>query len=119
MIIGVAFGGVVTALVEDVFTPLIAAVVGQPDLSAIGFTLNESRIEVGLLLSALLSFLIVASVVFFVIVMRVNRVTAHARTEPPSGAGAEGVPGVPDGRPGRSETLQPLHESARRVTDAD
>lgn len=65
------------------FTPLIAAVIGQPDLSAIGFTLNESRIEVGMLLNALISFIIVAAVVFFLIVMPVNRMTARARTEAP------------------------------------
>ena len=84
VIIGIAFGGVVTALVEGVFTPLIAAVVGQPDFSAIGFTLNESRIELGLLLNALLSFIIVAAVVFFLIVTPVNHLNARARTEPPA-----------------------------------
>lgn len=83
VIIGVAFGGVVTALVYGVFTPLIAAVIGQPDLSAIGFTMNESRIEVGMLLNALISFIIVAAVVFFLIVMPVSRMTARARTEAP------------------------------------
>ena len=84
VIIAVAFGGVVTALVEGVFTPLIAAVFGQPDFSSIGFNLNESRIEVGLLLNAIFSFLVVAAVVFFVIVTPVNRMTARARTEAPA-----------------------------------
>jgi large conductance mechanosensitive channel len=83
VIIGVAFGGVVTALVEGVITPLIAAVFGQPDFATIGFTVNESRIEVGLLLNALVSFLIVAAVVFLFIVKPVNHLTARARTEPP------------------------------------
>lgn len=83
VIIGVAFGGVVTALVEGIFTPLIAAVVGQPDFSGIGFTVNESRIEVGVFLNALLTFLIVAAVAFFIITP-VNRMTARARTEAPA-----------------------------------
>ncbi len=84
VIIGVAFGSVVTALVEGVFTPLIAAVVGQPDFSGIGFTLNESRIEVGVFLNAVIAFLVVAAVVFFLIVTPINRMTARARTEDPA-----------------------------------
>ncbi|TAJ19250.1 MAG: large conductance mechanosensitive channel protein MscL [Dehalococcoidia bacterium] len=84
VIIGVAFGAVVTALVEGVFTPLIAVVVGQPDFSGIGFTLNESRIEIGVFLNAVIAFLVVAAVVFFLIVTPVNRMTARARTEAPA-----------------------------------
>lgn len=84
VIIGVAFGGVVTALVEGVFTPLIAAVIGQPDFSGIGFTLNDSRIEIGVFLNAVISFMVVAAVVFFLIVTPVNRMTARARTEAPA-----------------------------------
>ncbi len=84
VIIGVAFGAVVNALVEGIFTPLIGALAGQPDFSTIGLTVNESRIEVGLFLNALVSFLIVAAVVFFLIVTPMNRMTARARTEAPT-----------------------------------
>ncbi len=84
VIIGVAFGGVVTALVEGIFTPLIAAVAGQPDFSAIGIDVNESRLEVGQVLNAVISFVTVSAVVFFFIVMPVNRLTARARTEAPA-----------------------------------
>lgn len=84
VIIGVAFGAVVTALVEGIFTPLIAAIVGQPDFSAIGATVDDSRLEVGLFLNAVLSFVIVAAVIFFFIVMPVNRLAARARTEAPA-----------------------------------
>lgn len=83
VIIGLAFGAVVTALVEGIFTPLIAAVVGQPDFSAIGVTVNGSRLEIGRFLNAVVSFLSVAAAVFFLVVKPVNRLTARARTEAP------------------------------------
>lgn len=84
VIIGLAFGAVVTALVEGIFTPLIAAVVGEPDFSAIGITLNGSRLEIGRFLNAVLSFLSVAAAVFFLVVKPVNHLTARARTEAPA-----------------------------------
>src|SRR4030088_1231789 len=56
VVIGAAFGAVVTALVKDLLTPLIAAVVGKPDFSSIGVTLNGSRLLVGDFINALLSF---------------------------------------------------------------
>lgn len=84
IIIGVAFGAVVTAFVEGIVTPLIAAVVGQPDFSAIGVTLNGSRLEIGRVLNAVISFITVAAVVFFLVVKPVNHLTARARTEVPA-----------------------------------
>lgn len=83
MIVGVAFGAVVTALVEGIFTPLIAAAAGEPDFSAIGLTVNGSRLEIGIFLNAVLSFVIVAAVLFFFIVTPVNHLVARARTEAP------------------------------------
>lgn len=84
VIIGVAFGAVVTALVEGIFTPLIAAVAGEPDFSAIGFNVNGSRLEIGMLLNAVFSFVVVAAVLFFFIVTPVNHLMARARTEAPT-----------------------------------
>ncbi|RJQ12643.1 MAG: large conductance mechanosensitive channel protein MscL [Dehalococcoidia bacterium] len=84
VIIGVAFGAVITALVEGIFTPLIAAVAGEPDFSAIGFTVNGSRLEIGMFLNAVLSFVIVAAALFFFIVTPVNHLMARARTEAPA-----------------------------------
>lgn len=84
VIIGLAFGAVVTALVEGIFTPLIAAVVGQPDFSAIGVTVNGSRLEIGRFLNAVVSFLSVAAAVFFLVVKPVNHLTARAHTEAPA-----------------------------------
>lgn len=83
VIVGVAFSAVVTALVEGIFTPLIAAIVGEPDFSAIGVTVRDSRLEVGIFLNAVISFISVAAVVFFLIVTPINHLMARARTEPP------------------------------------
>lgn len=83
VIIGVAFGAVVTAFVEGIVTPLIAAIVGEPDFSAIGVTVNDSRLEIGLVLNALISFVSVAAVVFFFIVKPANHLMARSRTEAP------------------------------------
>jgi large conductance mechanosensitive channel len=63
VVVGGAFGAVVTALVKDLLTPLIAAVVGKPDFSAIVFTVNNSKFLVGEFLNALVSFLLIAAAI--------------------------------------------------------
>ncbi|HEY5095249.1 MAG TPA: large conductance mechanosensitive channel protein MscL, partial [Candidatus Eremiobacteraceae bacterium] len=68
VVIGVAFGTVVTAFVKDLITPLIAAIVGKPDFSAIQFTVNGSVFGLGDFINALLSFVLVAGAVFFFVV---------------------------------------------------
>lgn len=83
VVIGAAFGAVVTALVEDFVTPLIAAIGGQPDFSALDFTINESTFRYGHFINQLLSFLIIAAVVFFLVVMPVNELMRRMKTEPP------------------------------------
>ena len=60
VVIGAAFGAVVTSLVENIFTPLIAALVGQPDFSGLSFTINNSVFNYGAFLNALFSFLTIA-----------------------------------------------------------
>lgn len=82
VIIGTAFAAVVTALVGTMITPLIAAVGGQPDFSALTFTINGSRFMYGAFINALLSFVIVAAVVFFFVVKPVNALMAQRRTVP-------------------------------------
>lgn len=72
VVIGVAFGAVVTSFVGDVLTPLIAAIVGKPDFSAFAATLNGSQIKYGLFLNALISFLLVAAAVYFTMVAPMN-----------------------------------------------
>jgi large conductance mechanosensitive channel len=83
VVIGAAFGAVVSALVADLVTPLVAAIGGKPDFAALSFTVNGSRFRYGHFLNALLSFVIVASVVFFLVIKPVNVLLARARTEPP------------------------------------
>ena len=72
-VIGVAFTGVVQALVKDMITPLIAAIGAEPDFGSLGFSLNHSLFRYGDFVNALLSFLIIAAVVFFLVVLPVNR----------------------------------------------
>ena len=69
VVVGLAFAAVVTALVNDLITPLIAAIFGKPDFSGLYFTLNHSKFRYGSFINALLSFLIVATVVFFAVVV--------------------------------------------------
>ena len=85
IVIGGAFGNVVAAMVKDLITPLIAAIVGQPDFSAITFTVNGSQFLLGDFINALLAFVLVAAAVYFFIVVPVNAIAARrARGEPPS-----------------------------------
>ena len=85
VVIGGAFGTVVEALVKDLITPLIAAIVGQPDFSAIKFTVNGSQFLLGDFINAVLSFVLVGAAVYFFVVVPVNAIAARrARGEPPS-----------------------------------
>ena len=72
VVIGAAFTAVVTAFVKDFVTPLIGAIFGQQDFSNLTFTLNHSQFNYGAFINALLSFLIVATVVFFAVVLPLN-----------------------------------------------
>ena len=83
VVIGAAFGAVVTAFVSSFVTPLIAAIGGKPDFSALAFTVNGSRFTYGVFLNALVSFLIIAAVVFFLIVRPLNALMENMRTEAP------------------------------------
>jgi large conductance mechanosensitive channel len=83
IVIGVAFGAVVTALVTDLITPLIAAIGGQPDFSALTFRINGSKFLYGAFLNAVISFVVIAAVVFFFVVKPVNALMERAKKEPP------------------------------------
>jgi large conductance mechanosensitive channel len=85
VVIGGAFGAVVAALVKDLLTPLIAALVGQPDFSAITLTVNGSQFLLGDFINALLSFVLISAAVYFFVVVPVNALAARrARGEPPA-----------------------------------
>jgi large conductance mechanosensitive channel len=83
IVIGVAFGAVVTALVADLLTPLIAAIFGKHDFSALTFTINGSRFLYGAFINALIAFVTIAAAVFFFVVRPVNALMARRKTEPP------------------------------------
>jgi len=84
VVIGTAFAAVIAALVADLVTPLIAAVGGNPDFSDLSFTINGSVFRYGHFLNALLTFLIVAAVMFFLVIKPINALLARRRTEPPT-----------------------------------
>src|SRR3954470_1871838 len=83
VVVGAAFGGVVTALTKDLLTPVIALVVGKPDFSAINFTVNGTQFPIGDFINALVSFLLVSAAVYFFVVVPVNIMLARIKKEPP------------------------------------
>lgn len=84
VVIGAAFGAIVTALVKDLITPFIAAIGGKPDFSTLAFTINNSRFAIGDFINAVISFLIIAAVVFFLVVQPVNALMNRRKTETPT-----------------------------------
>jgi large conductance mechanosensitive channel len=83
VVIGAAFGAVVTSLVEDIFTPLIAAIFGKQDFSALTFTINGSTFKYGEFINAVISFLSIATVIFFFVVKPLNALAARRKVEAP------------------------------------
>ncbi len=79
VVMGAAFGGVISALVKDLLTPLIAAIAGKPDFSALSFELNGSHFQYGDFIDALIAFLLVAAAVYFAVVLPMNALTARLR----------------------------------------
>ncbi len=80
VVIGAAFGAIVTSLVENIITPIIAAIGGQPVFSTLAFTINNSEVRYGAFLNSLISFLIIALIIFFLIIKPMN--TLMARVSP-------------------------------------
>ena len=94
VVIGAAFSTVVTALVDGLINPLIAAIFGAPDLTGVGvFELNGAIFSIGLVLDAMFKFLIIAAAIYFIIVMPMNKLAERrkAGTEPEPEAPAEDV----------------------------
>jgi large conductance mechanosensitive channel len=79
VVMGAAFGAVVTALVKDLLTPLIAAVVGKPDFSNIAFQVHGSKFPIGDFINALISFLLIGAAVYFFVVLPVNTLMARLK----------------------------------------
>jgi large conductance mechanosensitive channel len=81
VVIGLAFSAVIAAFVADLITPLIAAIGGQPDFGGLSFTVNHSTFRYGAFLNALIAFVIIAAVVYFFVVVPVNRLLAMSEKE--------------------------------------
>ncbi len=84
VVIGAAFATVVSAFTKGLLTPLIAAVFQRPDFSGFYFTINNSKFLYGDFVNALISFLIVAAVVYYFVVVPMNALVARSRKEPPA-----------------------------------
>ncbi len=84
VVIGVAFGAVITAFVKDLVTPLLAALGGKPDFSALYFTINKSRFLYGDFIDVVLAFLIIAAVIYFLVVLPYTKLIERSRKEPPA-----------------------------------
>ena len=83
VVIGVAFTAVVTAFVKDLVTPLIAAIGGERDFSSLSFTVNHSKFSYGDFINAVLAFVLVAAVLYYLVVMPYTALIARSRREPP------------------------------------
>ena len=100
VVIGGAFGAVITALVKDLITPLLAAVGGQPDFSAIVFTVNGSKFLIGDFINSIVSFVLIGAAIYLFVVAPVNALTARinrgeAPTDPTTKKCPECVSEVP------------------------
>ena len=83
IVIGAAFGAVVSGFVKDLVTPLIAAIGGKPDFSSLAFTINHSRFLWGDFINQIISFLIIAAVIFYFVVKPVNALMNRRKSELP------------------------------------
>jgi len=79
VVMGAAFTAVVTAMVKDLLTPLVGALVGQPDFSALTVEVNGSKLLIGDFMNAVIAFLMLAAAVYFFIVLPVNTLVARMR----------------------------------------
>ena len=80
VVIGAAFGAVITSLVEDVLTPMLG-VFGTPDFSDLSFDVGKATVEYGLFLNSLIAFLMIAAAVFFFIVRPITTLMENRKTE--------------------------------------
>jgi large conductance mechanosensitive channel len=92
VIIGAAFNAVVQSLVADLLTPLIGAIFGKPDFSALTFTINDSVFTYGNFINQVIAFLIVAFVIFFLVVKPMNRLMARMKPADPAPAATKICP---------------------------
>ncbi len=92
VVIGAAFGAVVSSLVENMITPLIGAIGGSPSFERLSFTINGSKFGYGAFLNALISFVLIAAVVFFLVVKPLNTLMARLKPGKPVDAPTRACP---------------------------
>ncbi|MGQ0463795.1 MAG: large conductance mechanosensitive channel protein MscL [Sporichthyaceae bacterium] len=92
VVIGAAFTAVVTAMVENLITPLLAAIGGQPDFKALDFTINDSKFTYGLFINALVAFVILAAVLYFFVVKPFGVLLDNFKPEPAPAAPTKKCP---------------------------
>jgi len=81
VIIGGAFGAVVTSFTKDVLMQMISAVIGKPDFNSVQFMMGDTPIHIGALLTAVVNFLIIAAVIYFCVVLPIQWVTNRNKKE--------------------------------------
>jgi large conductance mechanosensitive channel len=79
VVLGAAFGNVISSFVRDLLTPLIAALGGQPNFSSLYFTVNNSRFMYGEFINSIISFLIVGTVIYFFVVVPMSRLLGRSK----------------------------------------
>ncbi len=79
VVIGAAFKDIITAVVSDFITPLISAIGGKPDFSKFYFTINHSKFLVGAFVNTLISFLIISAIIYFFVVVPMNKIMEKAK----------------------------------------
>jgi large conductance mechanosensitive channel len=84
IVIGAAFTAVINSLVADLLMPVIAMIFGEPDFSALDFTINEAVFRWGAFVTSLITFLMIAAAVFFFVVKPANMLIERAKSEPPA-----------------------------------
>jgi large conductance mechanosensitive channel len=89
VVIGTAFAALVQSLVGDLLTPVVAALIGEPDFSDLTFTINGSVFHYGSFINAVITFLSVAAAVYFLVVAPLERIKEHGEDE---GAGIRDCP---------------------------
>jgi len=93
VVIGAAFGSVVTALVKDLITPLVAAIFGKPDFSNLTFSVHHSQFLYGDFINAIVGFVLVAGAIFYLIVVPMGAITARmAKPKPAAAPTTKGCP---------------------------
>ncbi|MFC6236697.1 large conductance mechanosensitive channel protein MscL [Longivirga aurantiaca] len=82
VVIGAAFGAVIKAFTDGLLNPLIAAIFGKPSLNEVGtFTINGAVFSIGLVLTALINFVIIAAAIYFFVIVPINAIKARSAKE--------------------------------------